>query len=338
MPDLFNMRKLFTALLLLTGFFAAAQDPVFSQFYAIPIQLNPGFAGSAFAPRMGAAYRNQWTGFSNAYRTYAVFYEQSIDRINSGIGFRVEGDNAGNGIYKTNSFSALYAYRLKITDGLGIRLGVEAGARQSNLNWEKLVFPDQIDGVGGFIYNTDEISPDITSRTALDISSGLLLLSEKFYLGASLRHLNAPRESILLINENLQKGVPLSYVVQAGTDLIVKRGNKLHPPSFISPNLLFIQQGPYRQLNLGAYAGLGNVICGAWFRHTFRNSDAAILMAGFKQGIFKFGLSYDITVSGLSNRAGGTYELTFGMLFDKNENLQKKKKRADINDCLRMFQ
>ncbi len=332
------MRKLFTALLMLPGLFAAAQDPIFSQFYAMPLQINPGFAGSAFAPRMGAAYRNQWSGFSNAYRTYAVFYEQSIERLNSGIGFNFEGDNAGDGIYKTTRFSAVYAYRLNVTDNLALKLGVEAGMHQTNLNWAKLIFPDQIDPIGGIGTGTGEIQPDETTKAQLDISSGLLVLSDKFYFGAALKHLNTPSESILLVNDNLSRGLPLRYTIHGGTEIVVNKGNKLHAPSFISPNFLFVSQGPYRQLNVGAYAGLGPVIAGAWYRHTFKNADAAILMAGFRQGVFKMGISYDLTVSGLAGQSGGTYELSLGILFDKSEGLRKKKRRSDINDCIRMFQ
>ena len=332
------MRKLFTALLLLAGVSATAQDPIFSQFYAMPLQINPGFAGSAFAPRMGVAYRNQWSGFNNAYRTYALFYEQSLERLNSGIGFHIEGDNAGDGIYKTTRFSAVYAYRLNVTDNLALKLGVEAGVHQTHLDWDKLLFPDQIDPIGGPGGPTGEVRPDVTNNTQLDISSGLLILSENFYLGAALKHLNTPSESILLVNDNVSRGLPLRYTVHGGTELIVKKGNKLRAPSFISPNFLFVSQGPYRQLNVGAYAGLGPVIAGVWYRHTFRNSDAAILMAGFRQGVFKMGISYDLTVSGLAGQSGGTYELSLGILFDKSENLRKKKRRGDINDCIRMFQ
>jgi type IX secretion system PorP/SprF family membrane protein len=332
------MRKLLTASFLLAGMAVAAQDPIFSQFYAMPLQLNPGFAGSAIAPRVGIAYRNQWSGFNNAYRTYAAFYEQSLERLNSGIGFNLEGDNAGDGIFKTTRFSAVYAYRLNITDHLAVRLGVEAGAYQNNLNWDKLIFPDQIDPIGGVGDGTGEIRPDNTNKTQLDISSGLLLLSDWLYLGAALKHLNTPNESLLFVNDNLSRGLPLLYTFHGGTNIVVNKGNKLRPASFISPNFLFVSQGPYRQLNVGAYAGLGSVFAGAWFRHTFRNSDAAILMAGFKQGIFKLGISYDITVSGLGGRSGGTYELSLGILFDQNENLRKKKRRGDLNDCIRMFQ
>lgn len=332
------MRKLITAILLLVGGTIAAQDPVFSQFYAMPLQFNPGFAGSAFAPRMGAAYRNQWLELNSVYRTYGLYYEQSLDKINSGIGFNLEGDNAGNGILKTNRFSAVYAYRLHLTDHLDVRLGVEAGLQQTNLNWDKLIFPDQIDPINGISYNSNEIRPDITNRTNFDISTGLLLLSEKFYLGGALKHINSPRDGILLINDNIQRGLPIRYILHGGTELIVKKGNKVRPPSFISPNFMFTVQGPYKQLNIGAYAGIGSIFCGAWFRHTFRNADAAILLAGFREGVFKFGISYDMTVSGLAGKSGGTFELTIGMLFDQSDGLRKKKKRVDLNDCLRMFQ
>jgi hypothetical protein len=82
---------------------------------------------------------------------------------------------------------------------------------------------------------------------------------------------------------------------------------------------------------VGAYASAGSVFGGVWFRHTITNRDAVILLAGFRQGIFKVGVSYDMTVSGLAGYAGGTYELSLGMIFEKE-------KRPDINDCTRMFQ
>jgi len=330
--ELVGMKKLLPLLLLFFwAMLAFAQDPIFSQFYAMPLQINPGFAGSARAPRAGLAYRNQWTGFQSAYRTYAAYYEQSFDRLNSGIGFHVEGDNAGDGIFKTNRFSAVYAYRLKLTDGLALKLGLEMGVHQVSLNWDKLLFPDQLDAVNGITYNTEEIRPDATNRADLDISSGMLLLSDKFYLGVGLKHLNTPSQSILRLKNNLVPGLPIRYTFHGGSEWIVKKGNKRQEASFVSPNFLFVAQGPYKQLNVGAYASLGSVFAGTWFRHTFRNSDAVILLAGFREGPFKIGISYDATVSGLANQAGGTFELTLGLIF-------LNKNRPDINDCTRMFQ
>ncbi len=331
-PELAGMKKLLPLFVLFFwATLALAQDPIFSQFYAMPLQLNPAFAGSAGAPRAGLAYRNQWAGFNSAYRTYAVAYDQSFDRLNSGIGFNVVGDNAGDGIFKTNTFSAAYAYRLKISDFIALKLGLEMGVHQVNLNWDKLLFPDQIDDVNGFVYNTEEIRPDATNRSELDISSGLLILSKKFYLGLGLQHLNTPNQSVLRIKNNLVPGLPIRYTVHGGTEWIVKRGNKGQEPSFVSPNFLFVAQGPYKQLNVGAYASLGPVFAGTWFRHTFRNSDAVILLAGFRTGPIKVGISYDATISALANNAGSTFELTLGFIFPKEN-------RPNINDCTRMFQ
>lgn len=334
------MKKIKTLFIALTALAqqALAQDPIFSQFYAMPLQINPAFAGSAFAPRMGVAYRHQWTGFNSAYRTYAASYEQYIDRLSSGIGFNFEGDNAGDGIYKTIKFSSIFAYRLRVTDDLSLKFGAEAGVHQVNLAWDKLVFPDQIDEINGITLNTAEIQPDATNVARLDISAGMLILNSHFYLGGAIKHLNTPNEGILLVNDNVSRGLPMRYSVHGGTEIIVKKGNKRKAPAFISPNFLFVAQGPYKQLNVGAYAGLGKFYAGAWTRHTFRNADAVMFLAGFKEGIYKIGLSYDLTISGLALNTGATFEITMGLLLDNNEQLKKKKKRADINDCTRMFQ
>lgn len=317
---------------------SAAQDPVFSQFYAMPLQINPAFAGSSFAPRIGAAYRHQWPGFQNAYRTYGVFYEQSLGQLNSGIGFYLEGDNAGDGILRTSRASALYAYQLMINDGLAIKIGAEAGVIQTSLDWDKLSFPDQIDPINGAGGQTGELRPDFTNKAVIDISAGMLLLSEKFHLGVALKHLNTPDEGILLSTLNTALGIPVRYTLHGGFQLTVKEGNKHNAGSFISPNFLFLSQGPFQQLNVGAFASLDAVFAGAWFRHTFGNADAAILSAGFREGVFKMGLSYDLTLSELSGRTGGSWELTLGLQFDQSEKLRKKRRADQLNDCLRMFQ
>lgn len=325
------------AFLGLAALVAQAQDPIFSQFYAMPLQINPGFAGSSFAPRVGMAYRNQWTGFSNAYRTYALFYEQQLDHFNSGIGFNLQGDNAGDGILRSTAASVNYAYRLSVDDGLTLKLGIEAGARQVNLDWEKLIFPDQLDPLDGIVLNSGEIRPDVVNRTMLDLGAGLLAGGRRWYAGFAMKHLNTPDERIILVRNNLAQGLPILYTVQGGAELFVKENNKIELPSFLSPNFLFVAQGPFKQLNAGAYGSFGFIYFGAWYRTTFRNSDAVILLAGFRQGVFKMGISYDATISGLAGKAGSTFELTLGMAFDQSERLRKRKKSADLNDCLRMF-
>lgn len=324
-------------LAVLLGSKLCAQDPVFSQYYATPLQINPAFAGSAFAPRFGVGYRHQWQGLNRAYSTYTAFYEQRIERLNSGLGVHIEGDDAGNGILRSTRFSAHYAYRVMINSQTGIRLGVEAGAWQSRLNWDKLIFPDQIDPIQGIGEITSEIRPDQLTRTQLDVSSGMMLFGERFWAGLALKHLNTPNESFLILNNNLLRGLPLRYTLHGGWDIPLFAGNKKEAPAFISPNFLFVSQGPYQQINFGAYAGAGDFFAGLWVRHTVHNADAAIFLAGFKKGVYKIGFTYDATLSALSGISGGTYEVTMSFSLDQDENLKKKKKEGRTAECPMFF-
>lgn len=329
------MRRLLIALLLFSSSAGHAQDPLFSQFFAAPLQLNPAFSGSAPAPRFGSTYRLQWPTVSAAYRTFAVFYEQRIDRWNSGIGFHLENDNAGDGIYRTTSFAANYAYQVNLTGHFALKLGIQAGLRQTALDWEKLIFPDQLDPIHGPILHTDERQPENLTNNRLDLGAGLLFGNQHFWLGGSMKHLNIPDETFLLINDELNRGLPVRYTFHGGAEIPVKKSNKHQPTAFISPNFLYVRQGPYQQINVGAYAGLGPMFAGAWFRHTLTNADAAILLMGFRKGIFKIGLSYDLTVSGLGGRTGGAYELSTGFYLDELPRVKRKK--PTINDCMKMF-
>ncbi len=317
----------------------AAQDAEFSQFFASPLQLNPAFAGSAFAPRAGIQYRHQWANIPTAYTTYSATYEQQLERLRSGIGFVVQGDNQGEGIYKNTRAGAIFSYRLPLTSSLDIKFGVEAGMHQSNLNWDKLVFPDQLDILTGPTVPSGEIQPEQLSRTSLDLSTGLLVSGEKMYGGLSLKHLNTPETSLLpnAANPTNVAFLPMRLTIHAGTEFTIQEGNRLQPESFVSPNFLYVRQGNQGQVNVGAYLGLGPMFGGLWWRHSFGNSDAAILLFGVRQGVFKLGLSYDMTISGLNGRTGGTFEASLGVLFDKDEVLQKKRRRSQISDCLGMF-
>ena len=119
---------------------AHAQDPLFSQFYSTPLLLNPAFAGTTYAPRLSATYRNQWPIHDNngtAYATYAASYEQFIPAFNSGLGIVVLTDAAGDGLLKTTNFMANYAYRIAVNEDFNIRLGVNAGFKQSAIDWDR---------------------------------------------------------------------------------------------------------------------------------------------------------------------------------------------------------
>ena len=80
----------------------------------------------------------------------------------------------------------------------------------------------------------------------------------------------------------------------------------------ISPNFLYQQQQDFQQFNYGVYINRGPVVGGLWMRNSLKNIDSFILMVGLIQESFKFGYSYDITLSDLKNsNTLGAHELSF---------------------------
>lgn len=328
-----------------------AQDVMFSQFYATPMVVNPAFAGTTYAPRISAVYRNQWPNHAEdgsvAYSTYAASYEQFIPAFNSGFGVVVAADNSGGGILKTTQFGANYAYRIAVNDDFSIKLGIQGGFIQSNLDWEKLVFLDQLDPITGAVdpfgnpNPTNEIRPDALSKTIFDVGTGLLAYGSQFYGGISMHHLTTPDEGFFTTNSGLADGLPLRLTLHGGAQFIVKEGNKRQPASFISPNALFVKQGDQGQLNVGAYYNMGLVFAGAWYRHAFGNPDAAIALVGVQYEVFKIGYSYDFTVgSGLNNGSGstgGAHEISLVINMDNSETVRQKRFADRYNDCFKIF-
>jgi type IX secretion system PorP/SprF family membrane protein len=323
-----------------------AQDPVFSQFNATPLLLSPAFAGTTYAPRISANYRNQWPSLADngaaAYNTYAVSFDQFVPAFNSGFGGVVMSDNAGGGLIKMTSATATYAYRIEVNNGLSLKLGINAGFIQTSVDWNRLIFFDQLNPITGSVdpagnpNPTNEIRPDELNKTLFDVGAGLLAYSSKFYGGISIQHLTTPDEGYLQVNSGLQQGLPLRLSLHGGGQFIVKEGNKRHAASFFSPNILFIKQGDQGQVILGTYYSMGPVFTGGWYRHAFTNPDAVIGTLGFQYDVLKIGYSYDFTVSSLAT-SGGAHEISLVLNLENSEKLKRRRYSERYNDCFKIF-
>jgi len=106
------------------------------------------------------------------------------------------------------------------------------------------------------------------------------------------------------------------------------RGNTFG--AYLSPSVMYIRQGDFGQLNIGSFINMGMVFGGVWYRRAQTNSDAIIGLVGFQQGKFKYGYSYDLTISGLAGETGGSHELSLRINLEDPD-------RVDINDCLQIF-
>ncbi len=324
-------------LFFLLCFSAKAQDPIFSQFYNAPLQLNPAFAGNTYAPKFAVNYRNQWPSLPTAYATYSFSYDQYFNNINSGFGLFILSDDAGKGLLKTNKIGAVYAYRLKLDNDIFAKFGVEAAVVQSRYNWNKFIFPDQLSDESGIITpggSTLEIAPENEKAGYFDLSMGVMAYTPTVYAGITLKHLNTPDQSILETNNNLQNGLPIRISLHAGAQIgVFEKRNEFYR-TFISPSVLYVKQGGFSQIVAGSYFGFNALFLGVYYRHTSSNSDATIFTTGFQKGSFKIGYSFDMTISSLSIRTGGSHEI--GIVVNL-ENSPLFPKESKYNDCFQIF-
>lgn len=289
-----------------------AQDPEFTQFYAAPIYTNPAMAGTAFcgrnaAGRMSLNYRNQWPNLPGTFRTFNASYDQHVDKIGGGIGLMATYDRAGAGALTTTSFSGVYSYVLPVNKKFFLRAGLQASVVQKAIDHSKLKFGDQIDPTRGFVNPTQE--PTANSTVVFpNFAAGVLAYSEKFYVGVAVHNITKPVQSFYSNNDGI---VPRRITAHGG--VVIPLDNKRFTQATFSPNVLFMMQQNFTQLNFGFYVNKGPIVTGLWYRQTlgtFGNSDALMVLLGFRKDRFKFGYSYDITVSSARAAAPGSHEVS----------------------------
>jgi type IX secretion system PorP/SprF family membrane protein len=287
----------------------SGQDLVFSQFYANPVYLNPALAGNKICPRVTLNYRNQYPSLGSHYVSYSVGGDMHVDAISGGVAVLATADMTGP--LATYAGSAVYSYRLKISEKITMNAALQAGYFQYRLNWENLVFEDMIVPGTGEIIAGSETQPDRLNVGDVDFSTGMVVgYNERLYLGAAFHHITMPD---LAFYQGNTSRLDMRMTFHAGALFDLEQGlqgSENERLSF-SPNVVYIQQGDFHQLNGGLYVNLYPFVGGLWLRHNFENPDAMIASLGFQQPEFKIGYSFDFTLSDIGMPGGGAHEVSF---------------------------
>lgn len=317
--------------ILLSGFAAFPQDPQFSQYYAAPLYLSPSFAGTTDGGRLIMNYRNQWPAIPGGFVTYSASFDYNFDKVNSGFGFIVTKDVAGSGNLGTTNVSLQYCYRLKLNREWQIRAGTQYSFSQRTLDFYRLVFGDQLQ----FDQNNSTTieQPTFSHAGYLDFGSSLLLYSRNYWIGTTFDHLIEPNQSLI----NGDSRVPMKMTIFAGAKIPLGSRYRVSEDNiFISS--LFTKQASFVQLDLGAYWSKKHFVMGLMYRGIpfiyaykpgYQNNDALIILTGFQTQYFKFGYSYDLTISRLVINSAGAHEISMAYMFDKTA----KKRRPEAIPC-----
>lgn len=315
------------------GLTAAAQDVQFSQFYAAPMYLNPALTGSSDQHRATVNFRDQWPNFPGAFISYSASYDVNIAEANSGLGFYFTQDRAGSGALSTTSAGMMYAYDIKIDRRYGFRPALGIGFGNKSIDYTKLQFGDQLLTGNDLSFQSNLIGD---SKTYVDISTGGVFYTNDLWVGASAFHLNRPNNSLIGQESILS---PL-YSVHAGYRLPVTRTVKREIVQSITLTANYKAQGKWDQFDIGGYYFHKPFVMGIWYRGIpgfkayqpgYQNNDAVVLMAGIHTNYFKFGYSYDITISKIWANSGGAHEVS--VIYEYVNPKKKRKSRRRKLAC-----
>ncbi len=325
------MRKLLIISLIVSLFVADranAQDAHFTQFYAAPTLLNPAFVGTSVQSRFGMNYRNQWPALPQAFVTYNVYYDQFLPQIKSGIGLLVNRDQAGQGALSNTSIGLQYAYEVRLSRYLSLRPALQLGYTRKSLHQDRLVFGDQL--ISGSSATVETLSVEPVGL--MDFSSGILLYSDKYWFGLSQHHINEPDETVTTGLSQLQS----KFSAHGGIRFKIRNPRIRSSKKDLVTAFNYKQQGPFNQLDLGAYIEMNPMVFGIWYRglpikkngYDYANREGLNILVGYQERNFKIGYSVDVNLSQLGvYSTGGAHELSLTYEWANKRNSRLSKRR-----------
>lgn len=319
------MYRIFLLFLCIVPGLGWAQDPEFSQFFANPLYINPAFAGTTELPRMVVNYRNQWPDRGSTYQTYSISFDKLSEKHQSGFGFQLLHDRELTQRITTSHLSTAYSHHIKLHDENFITMGLQAGIVLKQFDAGNLIFPSGIDQLSGRVSEKNPYGFTDEKKVFPDFAVGLAGQHRELYWGTSIHHLTQPDESVM---EGDQKGkLPAKITLYAGSLSRRLHHGLLSREFTLSPNLIYQQQGGFRQLSLGVYLIERSFLIGTWYRNNLDiRPDAVIFLAGLATENFRLGYSFDLTLSKLSHYSYGSHEISLALLLGIKKGLPPKNK------------
>jgi type IX secretion system PorP/SprF family membrane protein len=237
----------------------------------------------------------------------------SSTKINGGVGGYIFYDNPGAGSYTTIEIAPIFSYEIEVKKKQKLRFGLQPSYQIKYGGFsDNLTFGSQYSNLNGLAGGgVGEAITQPTSLNFFDISSGVVWMSPKAWLGLSLHHmLRNP-----LMSDVKKEPVPMLISIHGG-----KKFSLNAPQTSITPAFNFKNQGTNFQSDIGFYYQTGNLVLGSWFRGipllTSKgfNADALCFLVGFQKNQYKIGYSYDLPLSKLIS-SFGTHELSFSYEF-----------------------
>lgn len=324
---------IFIFALIICGALNAQQIPQYSQFQRNQFMINPAAAGVYDFVDITMSGRWQWLGIDDSPKTsYLAFsvpvrftpkyYNPGI-RTSSGpvenpdiktgklkhtFGGQVLADQYG--AFRKFSFLGTYAIHMPITKKVNLSFGVKAGLSNNSFLADQaqvlnIMAPDQNQ------YNDDTYTDFIKNQSnkfIMDVGAGLYLYSKNLFFGFAAEQLT--RDMVEFGQETANFEPQLHYSILGGYKIPINNKFTLTPGFLIK----YMTPAPV-SIDANIQLEYKNWL---WMTLGYRHTDAVIAMVGMNiSKRFKFGYSYDFSISRFNSYSSGGHELTLGLMIGR---------------------
>ena len=289
-----------------------AQDHIYSQFYNAPQYLNPALIGQFNSGlRLNFNYRNQWTNISDPLTYYSFAADLNLPNFNGGFGLLTSKSNEGVANLNKTNFSAIYAYSVDFGNVGNISFGIQGGLTNRKIDYDKLVFFDQLDKNGIILGGISATTPpEFNNKYFFDSSTGINLVVGNLMIGGAASHINKPNESFT----GTKSILPLKIDGYISYKFILDYFEDENSPS-LTPSILYYDQANLKSISAGFQIKNRGVNLGLWYRGDTKQKDAIVIsiildiFSNRDNNNIRLGLSHDATTSKLGyGNTGGTTE------------------------------
>jgi type IX secretion system PorP/SprF family membrane protein len=248
-----------------------------------------------------------------------------------GLGLYVNSNNDGVAFIHDLMVGLTLAVRIPITSYLVTQVGIKAAVGQRRVNWDDLVWTDQLSELYGNIYQSSFVPPDAGKKVYPDFGIGGLFLfanqegNVSGTAGVAVDHVFQP--DIAFLSSGAMP-LPRKWVVQA--DAVISSGSGSanmssggsNDPLKVNPGIIYQNQMGLSALQAGINIMKFNVYLGGWYKTTLNSNatSALALLAGYRYNFnedmsIRFIYSYDMQISGNLSGTGGAHEISLVLEF-----------------------
>jgi type IX secretion system PorP/SprF family membrane protein len=270
-----------------------------SQYLQHNAMYNPAAAGISNKSMVGLSYRSMWSSFPGNPKTFMVYGDAELKKLNAGIGAYLYRDETGP--TSRTGVQLAYSYHVKSRNEKNkLGLGLELRALQFAIDKSKLTAA----------LGNDPVLSGSSNKVGIDAGAGVYFTNGTFSAGAAVSQLIQSKLELANVPNSKQGGklyrhynFNANYRIPTGDDI------------FLIPNVLVrvIENSP-SEYEMGLNVNYKETI---WWGLAYRVDQYWSIQAGFKM-LKRAGLtySYDYFQSPISIFTGGSGAHELGLRFD----------------------